>query len=59
MKKIISLAVAALMLLTSALAAPVPPEIKAKSGVLMEKETGQVLYEKNAHEKLAPQASQR
>ncbi|NLG53624.1 MAG: D-alanyl-D-alanine carboxypeptidase [Clostridiales bacterium] len=54
MKKIISLAVAALMLLTSALAAPVPPEIKAKSGVLMEKETGQVLYEKNAHEKLAP-----
>lgn len=28
--------------------------ISAPSGVLMEKETGEVLYEKNAHERLAP-----
>ena len=30
------------------------PEVKAKSAVLMDVETGTVLYEQNAHEKLAP-----
>ncbi|MBQ7288860.1 MAG: D-alanyl-D-alanine carboxypeptidase [Clostridia bacterium] len=34
--------------------AGVTPEVKAKSALLLEAGTGKVLYEKNAHEKLAP-----
>lgn len=34
-------------------------EVSAKSAVLMDVATGTVLFEKNAHEALAPAASQR
>lgn len=48
----------ALMLLcvlqSPALAAPQGPDVNAKSAVLMEKSTGRVLYEYNAHQPLAP-----
>ncbi len=38
----------------AASAAPAPPTIEAPSVCLIEKETGTILFEKNAHEKLAP-----
>ena len=38
----------------AAVAAPAAPEVEAPSVCLMEKETGAVIFEKNAHEKLAP-----
>lgn len=54
MKKLICLTIAASLFLSSAFAAPAPPEISAPSGVLMEKETGEILYQKNAHTAMAP-----
>ncbi len=35
-------------------AVPAPPEIPAPSAVLMERDTGSILFEKNPHEKLQP-----
>jgi D-alanyl-D-alanine carboxypeptidase (penicillin-binding protein 5/6) len=57
MKKLISLII--IFAICSTLAVPAAaitgqPEIAAKSAVLMEKETGTIIFEKNAHEKLAP-----
>ena len=53
MKKRLALLLALVLLL------PVPvraagPEVSAKAAVLMEKSTGEVLYEENAHEPLEP-----
>jgi len=42
------------VLQSPALAAPQGPDVNAKSAVLMEKSTGRVLYEYNAHQPLAP-----
>ena len=49
---IILLLVAALLLPVTAAAAPA--EVSAKSAVLMDVATGQLLYEQNAHAPLAP-----
>ena len=54
MKKIICSAIVASLFLSSAFAVPAPPEISTPSGVLMEKETGEILYQKNAHTAMAP-----
>ena len=43
-----------LLALWPASAAAVELDIEARSALLMEKETGQVLYTKNEHEKLEP-----
>ncbi|MBE6885592.1 MAG: D-alanyl-D-alanine carboxypeptidase [Ruminococcaceae bacterium] len=40
--------------LITVLTQPAAPEISAKSGILIEQTTGQILYEKNAHEKMHP-----
>ncbi len=42
------------LLITSVFAAATPPEIPAPCAVLMEKSTGRVLYEKDAHKALPP-----
>ena len=42
------------MLIPCVRAAPAGPQVNAASAILMEKETGTVLYENNAHEKLEP-----
>ncbi len=54
LKKIISAFVSVVMLFTNAFAVASPPEIISPSAVLMEKETGEILYEKNPHNKLPP-----
>lgn len=54
MKKLSCLFIAFALLLSYAYALPAPPEIPAASAVLMEKSTGRVLYQKNAHTPLAP-----
>ncbi len=56
MKKRILSAVLSLLLLASLLpaAALAAPEIAAPSAILMEASTGQLLFEKNAHDRLAP-----
>lgn len=54
MKKIIACLLSLTFLCATALAVPAAPEISAPAAVLMEKETGRVLYQKNAHEKLPP-----
>lgn len=55
MKKIMAALLAlALLLPAAAQAAGDPGELKAGSALLMEKETGRVLFESNAHEKLEP-----
>ncbi len=54
MKKLICIIIAASLFSASAFAAPAPPEIVAPCGVLMEKETGEILYQKNAHTAMAP-----
>ncbi len=59
MKRLISLCLAAALLAPGALAAPGPSsapalELDAASAVLVEKETGTVLYEHNAHQRLEP-----
>lgn len=40
--------------IVTVLTQPAAPEISAKSGILIEQTTGQILYEKNAHEKMHP-----
>ena len=56
MKRIISLLTAAVLLFGASVAAHAEgePEIKAPSAILVEKTTGQVLYEKNADERMRP-----
>lgn len=58
MKKLISVILAALLLTTPALAiSPVPEDvinIPAPSAILIERSTGEVIYEKNAYEHLSP-----
>jgi len=54
MKRVLPILFVVAVLLPCAHAAPVGPEINAASAVLIEKETGTVLYENNAHEKLEP-----
>ena len=54
MKRVLLILLAASMLLPCAHAAPAGPQVNAASAVLMEKETGTVLYEHNSHEKLEP-----
>ena len=54
MKRVLPILLAAAMLTPCAHAAPAGPQVNAASAVLMEKETGTVLYEHNSHEKLEP-----
>ena len=58
MKRICALALAALLTVPASAAGaavePPPLNLSAASAVLMEKETGTLLYEKGAHEKLEP-----
>ena len=54
MKKTILLLLSAAALSSCAFAAPIPPTVDAPSAVLMERVSGTVLFEKNAHERLAP-----
>ena len=55
LRKIIAAALCLLLCVSPALAAPAGPgELKAGSAVLMEKETGSILFEQNAHAKLEP-----
>ena len=60
MKRLLSLCLACALMMPCALAAPAQDSpagalaLSAASGVLMEKETGQILYEQNSHQKLEP-----
>lgn len=54
MKKIVCAILAISLFSACALAAPAPPDIPAPCAVLMEKETGTLLYQKNAHTAMAP-----
>ena len=54
MKRLLSLILTAALLAPTAAAAPACPPVSAASALLMEQETGTVLYEQNAHEKLEP-----
>ena len=54
MKQLLAAALCACLLVQPASAVTGAPEVEAGSAVLMEKETGAVLYEANAHDKLEP-----
>lgn len=54
MKRVLPILLAAALLVPSSHAAPAGPQVNAASAILMEKETGTILYETNAHEKLEP-----
>ena len=54
MKRLLPLLLTAALLAPTAAAAPACPPVSAASALLMEQETGTVLYEQNAHEKLEP-----
>ena len=54
MKRILTILLTAAMLLPCVHAAPAKLQVNAASVLLMEKETGTVLYEHNSHEKLEP-----
>ena len=54
MKRLLPLLLTAALLAPTAAAAPACPTVSAASALLMEQETGTVLYEQNAHEKLEP-----
>lgn len=54
MKRFLAFVLCFAMLSGFVLAAPAAPEIPAPSAVLMERDTGTVLFEKNPHEKLPP-----
>lgn len=56
MKRLLCVVLSGCLLTTSVWAAPVPAalNLEAASAVLMEKETGTILYEQNADEKLEP-----
>lgn len=53
-KRILSIWLALTLCVLPAFAAPAAPDVAAPSAVLMEKVTGRILAEKNAHEKLPP-----
>ncbi len=53
MKKIISLILISALILPTCFAVPAL-EISAPSGILMERDTGKILYEKESHKKLPP-----
>jgi len=54
MKRLFCLILSVTLLASSVFAAPAPPEVPAPCAVLMERDTGKVLFEKNPHEKLQP-----
>lgn len=54
MKRVLPIVLTLAMLIPCVCAAPAGPQVNAASATLMEKETGTVLYENNAHEKLEP-----
>lgn len=54
MKRLLCLVLCFVLVGSAALAAPEPPEVTAESVVLMERETGTILAEKNSHEQLCP-----
>ncbi|MBE6972730.1 MAG: D-alanyl-D-alanine carboxypeptidase [Ruminococcaceae bacterium] len=54
MKRVLPIVLTLAMLIPYVHAAPAGLQVNAASSVLMEKETGTVLYENNAHEKLEP-----
>ncbi|MBQ3055055.1 MAG: D-alanyl-D-alanine carboxypeptidase [Oscillospiraceae bacterium] len=54
MKRFFCLVLTVTLLISTVFAAPAPPEIPAPCAVLMERDTGKVLFEKNPHEKLQP-----
>jgi len=54
MKRVLPILLAAALLIPCSHAAPAGPQVNAASAILMEKETGTILYETNAHEKLEP-----
>lgn len=54
MKRVLPILLAAALLVPGVQAASSGPQVNAASSVLMEKETGTVLYETNSHEKLEP-----
>ena len=54
MKKLAAALLAASLLVLPAAAVSGAPQVESAAAVLMEKETGRVLYEKNAHDKLEP-----
>lgn len=54
MKRIVAALLILALVSGIALAAPAPPEIIAPSAVLMERDTGRVLYQKDAHTKRPP-----
>lgn len=54
MKKIICIILACSLFVSACFAAPAPPDISAPAAVLMEKDTGRVLYQKNAHTPMPP-----
>ena len=55
-KRIVAVTAAALSLCSFSVHAETlkTPEIKAKSAILINADTGRILYEKNSHEKLYP-----
>lgn len=54
MKKAVAAALALCMLIMPVYAITGEPSVSAPSVVLMERESGEIIYEKNAHERLAP-----
>ena len=54
MKRLLPTLLCAALLVPSAWAAPAGVQVNAASAILMEKETGAILCEENAHEKLEP-----
>ena len=54
MKKLAAALLAAALLVLPAQAVSGAPTVDAAAAVLMEKETGAILYEQNAHDKLEP-----
>ena len=54
MKKLLAALLAAALLAAPAFAVTGAPTVECASAILMEKETGTILYEQNAHDKLEP-----
>jgi len=54
MKKILSIFLCLLLFTIQAAAAPTPPDISAEGAILIHRDTGEVLYEKNADAHLFP-----
>lgn len=54
MKRLICFSLTLMLLISSALAVSAPPELIAPSAILMEKDTGKILFEKDSHNKRPP-----